>query len=327
MVDLTDILLPQRQAVSKPAAGIREAFRAKATEESSIRQNKIKIIFVAAGGGRSGKTLLSRLVGEMDGCINVGELRELMNGLAENNGVPCGCGSVLTACLLWKNTKSIIPSNVQEYTKRRIRMRWFPLFLLRLIAGTPTGEFRKYLQTLETIYNEITRWAGCSVIVDSSTSPTYLSTLIHLPNVEIYLLHIVRSPQAVAMSWSRKKNYLARQSQWKSLIAWSVENACYEWLGRWTDWYQRIRYEDFVNKPQEILRSVTEGILERPVKLPFINMNRALFHVQHHLAGNPDKLTSGETVIRGDTAIPAPLGTRILTHLLTFPLLWHYGYL
>lgn len=206
-------------------------------------------------------------------------------------------------------------------------MRWFPLFFVRRPGTRLTGRFRQYLQTLETIYQEIALRAGCSVIVDSSSSPTYFSVLRHVPNVKLYVLHLVRSPQAVAMSWSRKKSYLARQSQWKSLMAWAVENICFEWLGRQTGRYWRIRYEDFVDRPQEILRSVTEEIFEHPMELPFVDRNRARIHEQHHLAGNPDKLAAGEIVIRGDTAIPAPLRTRILARLLTFPLLWHYGYL
>lgn len=327
MSDLMRDHLKQRQGVSESVKGFPETFRRNTTEEPSSRSQKLKILFVAAGGGRSGKTLFSRLVGEMDGCTNVGELRELINGIAENNCIPCGCGDELASCLLWKEVKEVLPREVQEYAKRWMRMRWFLLYLVSLLGAPPTWRFRRYLQTLETIYAEIARQTGCSVIVDSSTSPTYLCALMRLLNVEVYVLHLVRSPQAVAMSWSRKKEYLAPQSALKTLIAWLIENICFESLGRSTGEYRRIRYEDFVEEPEKTLRSVTEWIFRRPMALPFVSRNRALIHEQHHLAGNPDKFAAGEIVIRQDTAIPAPLHTRILTHLLTFPLLWHYKYL
>src|SRR5688500_16707278 len=53
------------------------------------------------GSGRSGSTLLVRLLGSLDGVISVGELAYVWNyGLINNN--LCGCGQPFRECDFWR---------------------------------------------------------------------------------------------------------------------------------------------------------------------------------------------------------------------------------
>ena len=59
----------------------------------------VKVLYLA-GPTRSGSTILSNILGEIDGFFNAGQIFELWDkGLAENG--LCGCGQQLTTCEIW----------------------------------------------------------------------------------------------------------------------------------------------------------------------------------------------------------------------------------
>src|ERR1700743_2959648 len=57
------------------------------------------VIYIA-GSGRSGSTLLERVLGEMPGAVNVGELIDVFRRTAPL-GERCGCGLPFTDCPFW----------------------------------------------------------------------------------------------------------------------------------------------------------------------------------------------------------------------------------
>src|SRR5580693_3305837 len=58
------------------------------------------VIYIA-GSGRSGSTLLERVLGEMPDFVNVGELIDLFRRTAAR-GERCGCGLAFADCPFWK---------------------------------------------------------------------------------------------------------------------------------------------------------------------------------------------------------------------------------
>ena len=67
--------------------------------ESSGGGTAIKVVYIA-GHNRSGSTLLDRMLGQIEGFIAVGELRQLWwRGLEENQA--CGCGAPFHDCRFW----------------------------------------------------------------------------------------------------------------------------------------------------------------------------------------------------------------------------------
>src|SRR5438105_15565281 len=57
------------------------------------------VLFIG-GEGRSGSTLLDRMLGQLPGFFSTGELREVWNrGLIEN--LDCGCGLSFRSCSFW----------------------------------------------------------------------------------------------------------------------------------------------------------------------------------------------------------------------------------
>lgn len=288
--------------------------------------NKLIIISVVSGSGRSGTTLLARLLGEIEGCVNVGEVNQLIAGKLRDSSSPCGCGSPPHDCPFWKGLEEAIPDDLQDYDRRWLRTRWFPFLLLSRSRGFRSRRFAEFLETLAASYAEIARRANCRVIVDSSKPPVYLYALTLLPDAEVHMIHLVRNPQEVAVSWSKQKGDLPRYSAWKTLLSWSIHSVWLGRLGRRAHSYWEIRFEDFAANPRETMQSVVNEIFGRPMVLPFKTPRAARIHEQHHVAGNPDKMTSGDITIRPAAVSHAPFQIRILARLLTFPLLRRYGY-
>lgn len=288
------------------------------------RESKAKIVFIVSAAGRSGTTLLARLLGELEGCVNIGEASRLTTGQVPDD--LCGCGKPMDSCPFWNHMEETTPEPVQKFLRRWARTRFLPLHLLFSRWRPLPRRRRQFLQTMERVYGEIARRSASTVIVECINGPTYLYLLSQLPTAESYVLHLVRDPREVAMSWSKRKGCLPVYAGAGVCVRWLIHNVLFEWLGRHARSYRRLRFEDFVERPRETLELITGGILEKP-RLPLDGQGRAHLHPQHHVAGNPDKLVNGEVVIRQQTERRIPLRVRLLALLFTFPLLRRYGYL
>src|SRR5579872_5725970 len=59
----------------------------------------LTVIYIA-GDGRSGSTLLDRLIGACDGAFSCGELANLLNAVQSGEEL-CACGERAPACRFW----------------------------------------------------------------------------------------------------------------------------------------------------------------------------------------------------------------------------------
>src|SRR6266705_3371373 len=70
-----------------------------ATSEKEIPQPGLRVLYIG-GWGRSGSTLLDRMLGQVPGFFALGEVREIwQSGLRENR--LCGCGASFRECPFW----------------------------------------------------------------------------------------------------------------------------------------------------------------------------------------------------------------------------------
>src|SRR6266571_3275615 len=100
------------------------------------------VLFIA-GASRSGSTMLDLLLGELDGYVAAGELRNLWgHGLLD--GWRCGCGEPVKSCPFWRSVLEragldrVDPAWVDE-TQQGLRLRPRPLARIWLLHrfGTP----------------------------------------------------------------------------------------------------------------------------------------------------------------------------------------------
>jgi hypothetical protein len=57
--------------------------------------------------------------------------------------------------------------------------------------------------------------------------------------------------------------------------------------------YMVLRYEDFINSPQESIRRILEMIGEQPDSLPFISEKVVKLGTNHAVWGNPSRRETG----------------------------------
>jgi hypothetical protein len=299
-----------------------------------------------AGAGRSGSTLLERILGQLEGCVAVGELRHLWR--EDPAGQQCGCGKLLTQCDFWRAvmTQAAVRLDIdsframQESQRRVDRIRNIPMMLSKSLASREYARNQAaYVDTLRRIYLAIHEMTGCNVIVDSSKDVSTLYLLSEMDDVRIRVLHLVRDSRAVAYSWTREKvrlhvvdqvTYMPRYSPQRSAADWMYRNALIEMARGRTDGYMRLRYEDLVADPLGVTERIARFIDLAGADLRFIEESELKFtHVSHTIAGNPMRFEKGAVRLRIDSAWQQELGQtdRSIVTTLTRPLLRRYDYI
>lgn len=305
--------------------------------------DQVKVLYIA-GWGRSGSTLLGDILGEIDGHFAVGELRYIwQRNLLEHR--LCACGVPLPQCPVWSQILrqafgDLNRSEIENLARlaRRARTRHVPRMLVpRLGKGLADG-LKEYRQVLASLYRAIARVTGASVIVDTSKFPSYAWLLSTIDTIDLYVVHLVRDPRAVAFSWLRKKlqrdapgeTYISRHSPVESTLLWDTWNLSTEQLfAKYPGRYLLLRYEDFVRSPRSSVQHILDMVGADPsVALPFTSPTRVRLGIHHTTSGNPNRFTTGEIDIREDNQwlqAMKPLHA-IVTTLLAWPWLPRYGY-
>ncbi len=281
---------------------------------------KIKVVFIA-GCGRSGTTLLGQLLGEFDGFINVGEAARYL--FDRSKDLPCGCGASATDCPFWKEMFHAIPAELAHQGTKSLRIRSFPSLYMRTRGNRIPEEYAPILDALGDTYRTIVRDTGSNVIIDSSKYPSTALLAGLIPNVELHVVHVVRSPHSVVASWTRKNGYLAVHPPGKVVSWWWAYNVLSEALKSRAKTYRLVRYEDFARNPGPVLQDITADVTGNPLPMDFLEGSEATVQVQHSLAGNPSKFNTGKIKIRDANTVSK--GSMI--DLLTFPLQRRYQYL
>ncbi len=297
---------------------------------SDEEQAPIKVLYVA-GAGRSGSTLIARLLGELDGYVHIGEAsRYLFHERMYTRMRVCGCGEEVDVCPFWGPHVPTIDPDVRRVATEAVRVRYLalPAFLRqRHLGRTEQDALRR---EMGAILRRVANDADARVLVDGSKNPANGFLLTSIPGVELHVLHLVRHPGGVVRSWSRPKGYLRHYSAPRVVSWWLAMNLFAERLGRRAVSYDRVRYEDAVADPAALLRRLTTSLgvgtpSPQEPDLSFLAGANASFGVQHALAGNPDKLQRGSTEI-SDRGWSLPTGRRLLVSALSAPLRWRYGY-
>lgn len=301
-----------------------------------------RVLFIG-GSGRSGSTLVERLLGELPGVCAVGEVVHLWErGLA--GGEPCGCGRPLRQCPFWTRVGLVAFGGWDALDVPRVlalkaevdRNRVIP----RLAAGRLSPALRdrvaEYTALYARLYAAVAQVSGARVVVDSSKHASLAFNLRWCPQVELRVLHLLRDARAVAYSWQKemRRNAGADMDTFgpvRSTGVWLTLNAGFHLLAARGVPTVRIRYEDFMADPVGALGRIA-GFAGQQVPgadLAFLSGDRAELTVAHTASGNPMRFVTGPVELRRDEAWRQRLrGTdRRLVASLALPLLARYGYL
>jgi hypothetical protein len=192
---------------------------------SSPKTPKFRIVFVV-GLGRSGSTLLGRLLHNHKSVVDVGELLRL-DLKVDEPGALCACGIPLSECPDWKDLMEGIPGKVQ----------------------------RNYRKWTPDLLNRVRENSGADVLVDVSKTRAYrLAKRWQNPEVGFILLlrdprGILRSHVAAGKSVDDKLKLHRKWMKRYHAFAKKKANRCH-----------LMYYEDLASNPETSMRKVCDFI-------------------------------------------------------------------
>lgn len=302
------------------------------------------------GAGRSGSTLLERMLGCLPGFVNVGELVGLFRRIAVQDQ-RCGCGEPFSGCPFWQAVGQRAfggwdpgaVADVAALQDRVARQRNLVRLAVPAVAGAAhRTDLARYEDVHQRLYRAIAEAAGASVVVDSSKWPAPVLALRHAAGLDLRLLHLVRDVRGVAYSWAKTDvarphvtgdgaAVMSRFSVGLTAARWTLVEAEAAWLRRVTDRAATVRYEDLVAQPRPTLAATLSGLgfdAALADRLA-IDGDAMTLPSSHGIGGNPSRFTTGDVTLHVDDAWRTRLSRRdtaLTTAVGIGPLLGH-GYL
>nr|WP_211370882.1 sulfotransferase [Nonomuraea turkmeniaca] len=281
------------------------------------------------GLGRSGTTLLERLLGELPGVVALGEVVHLWErGVRARE--PCGCGEPFPTCAFWCQVGDRAFGGWASVTADRVLMLRRRVDRTRRIGRIAHRDLAEYVQAYRLVYAA----TGARVVIDSSKHAS-LAWCLAASGVDVHVVHVVRDPRAVAYSWGRAVarpedgRPMTRWGPARTALHWTAQNAALELLARRGARVTTVRYEDLLAAPERTLTGLVRALgLAAVPELPFVDGQTAWLGPSHTVSGNPMRFHVGRVELRRDDAWTTGLGAgeRRLVDALTWPLRARYGY-
>jgi hypothetical protein len=304
-----------------------------------------KVIFIG-GHGRSGTTIVDRVLSELTGAFSAGEVHRFWKyGLAQD--WRCSCGDVLRNCSFWS---TVLPQVFSEtgYSEKDVLEMWNTVARPRSLVflhypSIRPPLFRKRLATyrifLRTFYRVVAEQAGTDIVVDSSGSPMHGYILSGLRDVHVQMLHLIRDVRAVAFSNHRRKPDPSHPSPNATTDTKPVARVAVTWL-LYNDILERLsdnfstglsaKYEHIFSSPKTSLRHLARTLANlNPVREDIFDTERKIELGAHHSGqGNPARYQTGEVILEVDSEWRSKMSNRQRQFLKTlcYPKLRKYGY-
>lgn len=292
------------------------------------------VVYIA-GYGRSGSTILERVLGLTEGVAVTGELYKAFS-IHNDVGSRCSCGQYVSACPFWTDVfdapeldgKDWVSLDRREDARHRmeaVRWRRRPGPMHR---ATLVNEYRAAVRALVgaiiTIRDESTRF-----LVDSSKSAYETATraraLHHDAGLDVFVIHLVRDARAVVWSEACRGSNLSHEglvprrstalSLMTALVGWVFANRSARKLrtALGEDRYLLLHYEEFAERPDEVIARLSTFLHASPPLTP-IGTERHVADGQHQLAGNRARMSPLVTVEpdrEWEQKLPAPYRSAI----------------
>jgi hypothetical protein len=306
-----------------------------------------KVLYIG-GFGRSGSTLVERILGQLPGFCSAGEIVFLwQRGLID--GQLCGCGVPVPECEFWSRVgktafggwDQIDAAEMLALQRRADRNRFIPSMVTPALRPGARGDVARYGDVLSRLYRAIGEVSGARVVIDASkhASTAYLLTT-RVPGLDVRVVHLVRDPRGVAYSWTKEVRkpevtgedaFMPVYSPLSSGRQWLSYNLLFEALRAVPRAKSAVfRYEDMLADPrgylERILAHAGEPVL--PESFAFLGEGEVLLGVDHTVAGNPMRFHQGPLALRLDEAWKSKLPQRDqrIVAAVTTPLRLRYGY-
>jgi len=310
-----------------------------------MTENNIRILYIT-GEGRSGSTLLEQMLAQTETFVATGELRHLWErGIIEDQ--LCGCTHRFSECSFWNQVmieafggkNGINPKKIISIRRKYEIFQFIPSCILEFLHLYDIDSIQYYLNSVTKLFRAIQKLNENKIIIDSSKNAWQIMLYSLIPNTEVFVLHLVRDSRAVAFSWEKRKQrieipgkveymriYKPYQTAWRWLLK---RNLFTELLTKRKYNYLRIRYEDLINNPGQLLKSIFLFTKTKIPKLSFIekgflNINK----ISHTVSGNSIRFQRGKVRLQMDNSWKKEMSKidKFLVTVITWPFLLRYGY-
>ncbi len=310
-----------------------------------------RVLFIG-GLGRSGSTLIERLLNEYPSTFAIGESVHIWERGVRDDEL-CGCGDSFSECVFWSEVgRRAFGSWSEIDSERVIDMRWhtdrtrqMPQIVRALRGKTLPSEHRDYLDLIGSVLvaaGELARErTGAEIILDSSKHLSSAALYSLDERLDVRVLHVLRDPRGVAYSWTKEiarpeasggdMAEMPRYSPARTAGRWVSDNTGFAQLERLGVPTLRLRYEDFLNDSLGSLRTIATFAGIEPPDFPegvFDGSTGVLATPMHSAAGNPMRFGSADVTLRLDDAwtTKLPAQQRRVVSAITGPARKIFGY-
>ena len=300
------------------------------------------VIYIA-GSGRSGSTLLERLLGAVPGWVATGELIDLPRRVAPADEL-CGCGEPFSACPFWSQVAgpagAALPGDPHAWDpdwlrethrlqSRVARQRHLPTLLLPHLPPATAADLASYTARVRSLYTAVGSVAGADVVVDASKWPS-LAWALHRGGLDLRVIHLVRDVRGVTHSLAKDVarphdagTPMYRNGPAEGALRWLATQSEVDLLAARGLPVARLRYDDLVADPATAVTDVVGrlGLTLPPDGLRHVRGREVELGPSHGLSGNPSRFRHGTTRLRTDDAWreAMPRRTRVVTTALALP--------
>ena len=299
----------------------------------------IKVIAIA-GIGRSGSTLLDRVLSQTPGLVAVGEVRRIFHPSTS----PCGCGATKEECPFWSAVRARafggelpLGQRPMRVYNNAVRMRALPIVPggAHWSPGTAPARTR-YFDATHRLFEAILAEAGADAILDSSKEPRRAWLMSRDPRFDVRIIHLTRDPRATAASWSRGATASDSPLPGRSMPARDVLAVARPWVGKHLtveaaslsgSRVLRVPYEAFIAHPVSWVDRILR-FAEIDARPPGLTDEGFTAAAGHGVSGNPMRFATGFVAFRKVDRAAASIRWRskLVIAAYTWPLLLRYGY-
>ncbi len=295
---------------------------------------KIKLVLLI-GSGRSGSTLIDRIVSMDDEVFGVGELINFNSSLFKEY---CSCGDIVENCSFWSEVISDLrwtEEDFQDFKQLKLQFDYATrgrVFKARDYTGHP--DFERYLSKNNSLFKAIGKMNRGRVVFDSSKSPQRALNLSKSDLFDIKIIYLMRDSRGTV--WSFKKNFqknlkagiqkdMKGKSLLKSVYSWIAVNCrSFSAIQSMKSPALFVKYEEFCEEPKSQINRILRFIFDGD-RRETIDLNNPRSVDNHTIAGNRLRMQKN-IVVKPDIEWKGNLNIfqKTLVYLLTFPWLFKF---